>query len=806
MKSIFDQFSNISVYKENGEYFLHKPLLLLSYLGFCWNNRERLISYNEADKELTTLFDAFYPAGSEYNNTHYPFGKLENDGIWEVEGSSTLKRTSVGHLIKSELINFSIRAGFTKEIYDTLSENKYLLLDIVSLLLGRYFPPEKHQGLRAAVGLPDAGHTRAHDILYGVKQDMGTIEELPMPAEAKQDNRVNDGNLNLLDMIATFRSKNKDQQNAYISYLNSLHNLSADGSNALAESQALNPYFDELYVAFPLVETVKEALTSGEEKVIVLTGHAGDGKSTVALDVFKHLNGYVPKQPLQHKLKELEEVRSGDRKISIVKDMSELGAKERVSWLDSAFDKPGSWLIISNTGPLLDSLSGYVREYHNGADSGWIENEVLKKLDTPYQKTNLPTHTLQLPEVSKPLVILNMTRLNNVDLGAQVLEKMLSHSGWSKCQGCDVEDSCPLRKNRQALRQQDITDRVRWVYQRLTAYEQRLTLRQIVAHLAYSVTGGLDCTQARTSAYDTQASNGEVNVGLENILFSESFFGYKNGEVNKKAGTLKAIELIHRLEFGSPFAVDFERKLIANDDTSWIDLPPALTPVAKRWRNYSREATGIRWRFALRRMAYLYGRPVSQHEQTGFESFLDNFLQAPKLRQFDRWQRKGELDLSSSEQRAFKNNILDVLLEVYSGFNAGQFKDSNNRLYLTLRRPDKAVVQPAQMVIASFNTNDFSVGYDIHQQLPFLRYRDAKLMLSLPLLDYIQTCSIGSIGNQLVPIHLAQLEWFRSKLLKISEHETTNNDEFIVLSAEVDGTVKTSHFYIDKSKNTLEFV
>lgn len=73
-----------------------------------------------------------------------------------------------------------------------------------------------------------------------------------------------------------------------------------------------------------------------------------------------------------------------------------------------------------------------------------------------------------------------MTRLNNVDSGARVLEKMLLHSGWSECQGCDVEDSCPLRKNRQALQQRDVIDRVRWVYQRLTAHEQRLTLRHIV--------------------------------------------------------------------------------------------------------------------------------------------------------------------------------------------------------------------------------------------------------------------------------------------------------------------------------------
>ncbi len=784
---------------------MHKPLLLLVALARCFHKKERLVSFLSYENELAVFRDYF-----DDFSVQYPFGRLVNDGLWEVEDYDELIKSSSGDISRTELIQRNIKGGFTLEVYRNLLIDDGLTLRMADLLLGRYFAPELHQGLRAAVGLPNAGHTTTHNTLYGVKKDMGTVSDLPEPVMAKENDRINDGNrmgvnLNLFDMIAVLKPKNKDHQNGFIGYLNSLHNLSADGSNALAESQALSSYFTDLYVAFPLADTVKDALTSGEDKVIILTGHAGDGKSTVALDVFKHLHGYAPDQPLRHKLKEREVVRSGDREISIIKDMSELSAQDRLKWLDEAFGKPGSCLIISNTGPLLDSLSEFVKN-HGIADVAWVENEVLKKLDTPYKEAELTTHTLRLGDTTKPLVILNMTRLNNVDSGAKVLEKMLLHPGWSECRGCDVEESCPLRKNRQALQQRDVVERVRWVYQRLTAYEQRLTLRHIVAHLAYSVTGGLDCTKARHYAYDTQTSNGEVNTGLENHLFSESFFGYKSGEVDEKAGALKAIELIRRLEFGSPFAVDFERKLIADDDTAWVGLPPALAPVVKRWRNYSREAAGVRWRFALRRMAYLYGQqPVEQSEQKGFHAFLDNFLQAPKLRQFDDWQRNGALELSHSEQRAFKANILNVLLEVYSGFSAGQFKDSNNRLYLTLRRPDKAVVQPTQMVIASFNTNDFSVGYDKDQQQPFLRYRDAKLMLSLPLLDYIQTCSIGSLGNQLVPIHLAQLEWFRSRLLKVAEQETSNNDEFIVLSAGVDGTVKTNKFYIDRDKNRLEF-
>lgn len=795
---ILSLFKELKVKKTGDLFSVHKPLLLLVAVARCFHNKERLITFLSYENELSIFKMEFgsFPV-------HYPFGRLVNDGIWEVENYDELIKSSSGDISRTELIQRNIKGGLTLEVYQALASDNGLILKIADLLLGRYFSPEQHQGLRAAVGLPNAGHATTYNTLSGVKQDMRTVSDLPEPVMAERNNGIGEGNLDLFDVIAVLKPKNKDHQNAYIGYLNSLHNLSADGSNALAESQALSPYFDKLYVAFPLAKTVKDALTSGEDKVIILTGHAGDGKSTVALDVFKHLHGYASHQPLQHKLNEREVVRSGNREISIVKDMSELSAQDRLKWLDDAFGKPGSWLIISNTGPLLNSLSDFVKN-HGIADVAWVENEVLKKLDTPYKEAGLTTHTLRLGDATKPLIILNMTRLNNVDSGARVLEKMLLHSGWSECQGCDVEDSCPLRKNRQALQQGDVIDRVRWVYQRLTAYEQRLTLRQIVAHLAFSVTGGLSCTEAHDHAYDTQASSGNVDEGLESILFSESFFGYRRGEIAEKTGVFKAIELMRRLEFGSPFAVDFERKLIADDATSWVDLPSALAPVVKRWRSYARDSAGVRWRFALRRMAYLYGQ-VEDKNDKGLDAFLDNFLQAPKLRQFDHWQRNCTLDLSPSDRRAFKANILRVLLEVYSGFSAGQFNDAENKLYLTLRRPDKAVIQPTQIVIASLNTSDFAIGYDIDQRLPFLSYRNAKLMLSLPLLDYIQTCSIGSLGNQLVPIHLAQLELFRSKLLKVTQQSIPNTDEITVLRAGIDGVVKTHYFYLDRDKNRLEF-
>ena len=617
MDTIENKFLNIRTYLEAGLPALHKPLLVLFMLGRYYLSKERLVPFVLVDNALTQLFDSFYPAASERLNTHYPFGKLENDGLWEVEHSRILKRTSVGHLSKSELLEKNIHAGFTLDIYNTLIADKKRIINIANQLLQRYFPMEQHASLRAAVGLPQT--------LEGVR-DMwdGNHAEPSMPTPPM--NPAYPSQKDAVDSV----------HNGFIAYLNSLHNLGAGGANALAETQALNQYFAHLYEPFPIVGAVLSALRDGVNRVVVLTGHAGDGKSTVALDVFKHLRGLPPNDPLQQPLAERETTESPVGPVTIVKDMSELGAEIRMQWLADAFGQPGSWLIISNTGPLLDSLDKYVKQHGIAGD---IESDLLAKMDETYAEGVLDAHTLH--GFPKTLVIFNLTRLDNVALGARVLGKMLNHPAWADCAGCPADGSCPLQLNRRALLSLGVMaeDRVRWVYQRLTHYEQRLTLRQMLAHLALALTGGMDCRQAQRHVEDSTAEGTEKGVdGLAEIMFSEGFFGYRNGKPWDKALGLRAVALARRLVAGGPVAVDYERQLlrIGAEGVVWAGIPEPLVGLARCWGAKATNAAGVRWRFALRRMLYVFCLPNGQ--ETSANLFFDTFLRSPKLREFDYWQ------------------------------------------------------------------------------------------------------------------------------------------------------------------------
>jgi hypothetical protein len=783
MKSIEERFANIRTYSEGGQRSLHKPLLLLFALGYCYLGRERMISFSVIDEALIRLFDKFYPAASERANTHYPFGRLEFDGIWELEQSATLSRTSVGHLFKSELLEKHIHAGLSLEIHEALSSDKNRLTNIASQLLHRYFPENQHIALRVAVGLPS--FVEGVRDIWAEYSDSTTHLQKPTLSDLTKEPALT------------------TQYNGFIAYLNSIHNLGAGGANALAETQALNHYFSALYTAFPVVTEIVEALQNGKHKVVVLTGHAGDGKSTVALDVLKHLKNLPANEPLKEALKEREVTHTKNGSVTIVKDMSELSADTRLQWLEEAFNQPGSWLVISNTGPLLNSLCEFGKPWMGAHD---IEDQLLKLLGATYIEGHLAEHTLT--GFPKDLVILNLTRLDNVKLGTQVLGKMLNHPAWSECESCPAEIACPLRLNRNALQAMGtaLEERVRWVYQRLTHYEQRLTLRQIVAHLALSLTGGMGCKEAQRHVEESTAEGAEKGMdGLAKIVFSETFFGYRNGRIWEAADGLRAITLARRLVAGGPVAVDYERQMIGRDADNWTKLPEILTSLWQRWRKDAANFNGVARRFAVRRLDYFFA--LSEKPVISSDIFFDTFLRSPRLRDFDRWQREGKLTFSPREQKKLRNACLRVLLECYSGFSAGQF-ESQERLYLTLRRADRAIAQPTQWVIAAPSFDEFELCFDADLSLPIIHYRpkpNIQLKLYLPLLDYIHARAKGELGGELTRIHWAQLDTFRAELLKALK-ACSDEDEITLLCVGIDGRIHLHGYVLENNQNALEIV
>ncbi|MBF0398960.1 MAG: HNH endonuclease [Desulfobacterales bacterium] len=149
---IKEKFKKITLWKRGGERAPHKPLLILHTLGLLLRNNERMESYEDMENKLKKLLIAFGP--SRYKiRTEYPFWRLKNDDIWEIEGASEIKMNKSGDIKKDDLIRYKVRGGFSIEIYQKLKEDRELIHDIVQELLNTNFPSSIHEDILQSVGI-----------------------------------------------------------------------------------------------------------------------------------------------------------------------------------------------------------------------------------------------------------------------------------------------------------------------------------------------------------------------------------------------------------------------------------------------------------------------------------------------------------------------------------------------------------------------------------------------------------------------------------------------------------------------------
>lgn len=590
----------------------------------------------------------------------------------------------------------------------------------------------------------------------------------------------------------------------FVEYLNSIHNVSASNKNALAESQAVSEFFGDIYQPFPIVEEIFTILTTKDPApVVVLTGHAGDGKSTIALDVLKRMRGIPLDSPLPDPPKEREWGQVDSRGITIVKDMSEISATERYQiFCDCLTDSSSAWLIVSNTGPLLGTFDAYYENVGPGERQA-IEKRLLEVLDTPIEEhLSEERHTIKVQH--RAFYTVNLTKLDNVGIGTKVLQKIVDHRAWESCSSCSAAGKCHIATNIEVLRGASsvMADRVRYVYRRLSSYEQRMTLRQMSAHLSYSLTAGVNCGQIRSAARRLESPN-EVATSIADVCFCEVFFGSSQEAASAKEESIHAIQLLNKLQFGAEVSPELERSIMEGKALEWAVVPPQILPVYDVFMRRARRPEAIVARRTLRRLLYLFGAIDTSPSGPSLR-FLSLFLQSPKLIEFDQWQQKGALTMSNSQKRDLTKKTVNVLLEEYSGNSAGQY-EGTSYLYVTLRRSDRQVFQATQLVLARFDTGRFDIEYDQTYRVPKLCYKDgqAELLLTLPLLDYIMRRGDGDLEDGLDPIYLNQLEYFRAQLLSI---DPDMGRDINLLRVGIDGKVDSHRYEYQADTNSLELV
>ncbi len=586
--------------------------------------------------------------------------------------------------------------------------------------------------------------------------------------------------------------------NVFVGYLNSLQRVAGANDNALAESQACNEQFKNIFVEHPLAGHIYDELLHKKGNHVILTGHAGDGKTTLAVDVFKRLKGLPGHQTLQKPLETIEELQTPS--VSIIKDLSERDPNKDSQLVDELNSRQKRFLIVSNTGTLLSLFNAHHAKFNLTQDE--IENNVLTAISSERGES-----TLQLGQIS--FRVFNLARIDNLALAQKIFSKMLAEERWKHCLDKPCSESCPLYDNVKILQkyQARISDRIFTAYRRMYEYGIRLTIRQLTEHLAYIITSGLDSEDL------AKMRQNHCRPRKTDFLFFNRFFGDSGRGDDLAAQKMKAVYEIRKQGFGNRPCPTWERKLWLNNrgQAFSLGIPECQNEFellskqgARSGQNSIPGLSSDQAREQVRRMLYfLYDFKPDE------ENYLTQYLNSANILRWQKWQNAGQ-ELGTAEKATFDQRIYHVLQEHFTGVRLpeGQ-KQNDRRLYLTLNRRRSEIRQSAQVVLAEMSWSDsveltlasrqnVSGGTRIDLVLHGKNTIEGlELQLTLPFLDYVVMRHFGELGEILQTAYLDRLERFKAQILARAD---ASQDKILLVRLRTDNTFRRQQFAVRNNR------
>jgi hypothetical protein len=207
--------------------------------------------------------------------------------------------------------------------------------------------------------------------------------------------------------------------------------------------------------------------------VLVLTGNAGTGKTALAEAFCAAVGAVLPVAD------ELVEV-SGRR--FVVKDLSGVLRSARADVLRLADEiaeqrRDAQLLVCANEGLLREALE----DQGGGALSSMLDLALERGAASSSERG------------SRILVVnMNRQRWTGQEEWTALLDYLTRAELWGECDGCPVKAVCPIRRNADALRDPTVREGGRRLVQ-LGSGSSVASLRELLALLARSITGGLRC-------------------------------------------------------------------------------------------------------------------------------------------------------------------------------------------------------------------------------------------------------------------------------------------------------------------------
>jgi len=368
--------------------------------------------------------------------------------------------------------------------------------------------------------------------------------------------------------------------NLFVSYLNRYTTVSPDHEAAFDEfiTQSPPPSGKPLRLETKTERFVRACFRRERPPSIILTGNAGDGKTYLCRQIIESFTGQPVADWSDHTDWPIE--REG-LTLRVVKDLSEMGSAVGAAVLrdlavELAKERPETaFLIAANEGRLRDLL---------GRDG-------LSEL-----RQQVEAQLVRGPDVDDSmLIVLNLNRVTTSSYVLPTLRWLTDDAHWRDCAGCPALAACPIHFNRDRLADAAIAERFRLLYLILEHLDIHATIRDMLIHLAYTLTGGLTCGEiiAKSRRLGWEAHQ---HVYYANVWGAQADEAFRH-----KVAVLQAL---HRLNVG-------ERSLFEIDDFI-VNGRPGDPEVQAEYEQLFVPAVDLGdRRFAQDRNAYLRGGATS---------------------------------------------------------------------------------------------------------------------------------------------------------------------------------------------------
>ena len=541
------------------------------------------------------------------------------------------------------------------------------------------------------------------------------------------------------------------ENNKYILYLNSLHNYNAQNPNAYGEKNVGSEFFKQIAVKRGISTFVKKQLLECEPHLLVLTGHAGDGKTSIMFQVLNEINSeFNAYEKISHII-----LPSG-KKCCCIKDFSELNDTEKLTVLKQCVEAVNNGefvFMVSNTGPLINTFGDLF-------DVDEREGAKIELIDC-IDDNNGEIKNIKGVKIN----IINIASVDNTYFSVEFVENMIKPELWNNCKKCDKCDFCHIYRNRNIIYENKtrvftfLMEHYIW----LVEHGIRLTVRSMTEQLSYMITGGYECSQV--DSYDRYK-----------MMFFNLFFGYIGLKNNERANCILAIREAKNCNYYNK-RVRSDEKLLVDGDYSKIfsnEMSAIINEAAEK--DYGLNG----WNEFVRR-AYLFTNIITDHKIVSND--IEDFFSS----QYERFLEFRNTDIEPGKSDT--NLILDALSMTYLGkipdkMNSDISITMNSKIGLTKNvqlitgslnsRKIKLIKQKTKDAIFDSEHKCFELKLQIEKQ-------NLEGVISLPILNYFEDLRSGIIETNIDPQLSHGIESLKAQISQEYEDDEDDIVEIIVL-------------------------